>query len=179
MSGSGGTSSSGPATSGRGWRPAVPVPGNPIRIASSLPLLDASLWRRRVSRHPTVEVISRVALDAAAPLDLTAGAIWPAVMTAGVVVLAHCDLTSRSRYLRRERARAGRGESRPAECRPRNACRPGPGSTGRSARAVGAESFHPDDALSPCRVRGLQVNTEAGLPGPGPAGTPPCRAGSP
>jgi molybdopterin-binding protein len=46
-----------------------------------------------MSRHPTVEVISRIALDAAAPLDLTAGAIAPAVMTAGVVVLAHCDLT--------------------------------------------------------------------------------------
>jgi len=28
-----------------------------------------------MSRHPTVEVISRIALDAAAPLDLTTGAI--------------------------------------------------------------------------------------------------------
>jgi hypothetical protein len=35
-------------------------------------------------------VISRIALDAAAPLDLTAGAISLAVMTVGVVVLAHC-----------------------------------------------------------------------------------------
>ena len=43
-----------------------------------------------MSRHPTVEVISRIALDAAAPLDLTAGAISLAVMTVGVVVLAHC-----------------------------------------------------------------------------------------
>jgi len=42
-----------------------------------------------VNRHPAVEVISRIALDAAAPLDLTAGAISPAVMTVGVVVLAH------------------------------------------------------------------------------------------
>src|SRR5712664_4795708 len=55
MSGSGGTSCSGPATSGRRWRPAVPVPGNPNRIACSLPLLDASLGRGRVSRHPTVD----------------------------------------------------------------------------------------------------------------------------
>src|SRR5712664_4415808 len=55
MSGSGGTSCSGPATSGRRWWPAVPVPGNPIRIACSLPLLDASLGRGRVSRHPTVD----------------------------------------------------------------------------------------------------------------------------
>src|SRR5579864_641731 len=97
MSGSGGTSCSGPATSGRRWRPAVPVPGNPIRIAYSLPLLDASLGRGRVSRPPTVEVISRIALDAAAPLDLSAGAISTAVMTVGVVVLAHYDPTSRSR----------------------------------------------------------------------------------
>src|SRR5438105_14428694 len=94
MSGSGGTSCSGRATSGRRWWPAVPVPGNPIRIACSLPLLDASLGRGRMSRHPTVEVISRIALDAAAPLDPIAGAISPAVMTVGVVVLAHCDLTS-------------------------------------------------------------------------------------
>jgi hypothetical protein len=50
-----------------------------------------------MSRHPTVEVISRIALDAAAPLDLTAGAISPAVMTAGAVVPAHRDLTPRSR----------------------------------------------------------------------------------
>jgi hypothetical protein len=62
-----------------------------------LPLLDASLAPGRMSRHPTVEVISRIALDAAAPMDLTGAAISPAVMTAGVVVLAHCDLTSRSR----------------------------------------------------------------------------------
>src|SRR3982074_2589376 len=88
MSGSAGTSCSGPATSGRRWRPAVPVPGNPIRIACSLPLLDASLGPGGGSRHPTVEVISRSALDAAAALDLTAGPIWPAVMTVGVVVLA-------------------------------------------------------------------------------------------
>ena len=53
-----------------------------------------SLAPRRMSRHPTVEVISRIALDAAAPLDPIAGAISPAVMTVGVVVLAHCDLTS-------------------------------------------------------------------------------------
>jgi hypothetical protein len=38
-----------------------------------------------MSRHPTVEVISRIALDAAAPLDLTAGAISLAVMTVGIV----------------------------------------------------------------------------------------------
>ena len=43
-----------------------------------------------MSRHPTVEVISRIALDAAAPLDLTTGAISPAVMTVGIVVLARC-----------------------------------------------------------------------------------------
>jgi hypothetical protein len=43
-----------------------------------------------MSRHPTVEVISRIALDAAAPLDLTAGAISLAVMTVGITVLAHC-----------------------------------------------------------------------------------------
>src|SRR6201986_1902770 len=60
MSGPGGTSCSGPATSGRRCRPAVPVPGNPIRIACSLPLLDASFGRGRVIRHPTVEVISRI-----------------------------------------------------------------------------------------------------------------------
>jgi len=41
-----------------------------------------------MSRHPTVEVISRIALDAAAPLDLTIGAISLAVMTVGIVVLA-------------------------------------------------------------------------------------------
>jgi hypothetical protein len=50
-----------------------------------------------MSRHPSVEVISRIALDAAAPLDLTVGAISPAVVTVGVVVHAHCDLTSHSR----------------------------------------------------------------------------------
>jgi hypothetical protein len=50
-----------------------------------------------MSRHPPVEVISRIALDAAAPLDLTAGAISLAVMRVGVVVLAHCDLMSRGR----------------------------------------------------------------------------------
>jgi len=43
-----------------------------------------------MSRHPTVEVISRIALDAAAPLDLAVGTISPAVMTAGIVVLARC-----------------------------------------------------------------------------------------
>jgi hypothetical protein len=43
-----------------------------------------------MSRHPTVQVISRIALDAAAPLDLTTGAISLAVMTVGVVVLARC-----------------------------------------------------------------------------------------
>jgi len=41
-----------------------------------------------MSRHPTVKVISRIALDAAAPLDLTTGAISLAVMTVGIVVLA-------------------------------------------------------------------------------------------
>jgi hypothetical protein len=41
-----------------------------------------------MSRHPTVEVISRIALDAAAP-DLTAGAISLAVITVDLVALAH------------------------------------------------------------------------------------------
>jgi len=41
-----------------------------------------------MSRHPAVEVISRIALDAAAPLDLTAEAIWLAVMTVGIVAPA-------------------------------------------------------------------------------------------
>jgi hypothetical protein len=49
----------------------------------------ASLAPGRMSRHPPVEVISRIALDAAAPLDLTAGDISPAVMRVGVVALAH------------------------------------------------------------------------------------------
>ena len=43
-----------------------------------------------MSRHPTVEVISRIALDAAEPLDLAVGTISPAVMTVGIVVLARC-----------------------------------------------------------------------------------------
>jgi len=48
-------------------------------------LVRPSLAPGRMSRHPTVEVISRIALDAAAPLDLTAGAISLAVMTVGIV----------------------------------------------------------------------------------------------
>ena len=36
-----------------------------------------------MSRHPTVEVISRIALDAAAPLGLTAGAIGAGALRAG------------------------------------------------------------------------------------------------
>jgi len=41
-----------------------------------------------MSRHPTVEVISRIAPDAAAP-GLTAGAISLAVITVDLVALAH------------------------------------------------------------------------------------------
>jgi hypothetical protein len=42
-----------------------------------------------MSRHPTVEVISRIAPDAAAAPDLTAGAISLAVITVDLVALAH------------------------------------------------------------------------------------------
>lgn len=43
-----------------------------------------------MSRHPTVEVISRIAPDAAARLDLTTGASWLTVMTVGIVAPARC-----------------------------------------------------------------------------------------
>jgi hypothetical protein len=47
-----------------------------------------SLAPGRMSRHPAVEVISRIAPDASA-LDLTAGAISLAVMTVDLVAPAH------------------------------------------------------------------------------------------